>query len=124
MVSSPEQAIERLQDAANQNKTLDFVILDHFGQSQLEQISQMLDTRPPFTNTKAIHLYTPTPLAISLVGGLLRKPNVTQAPSITNGTIDMALASATGFASTNRMNDAKQSAVDLIKLINSEYHLE
>jgi CheY-like chemotaxis protein len=108
-VSSPEQAIARLQDAANRNRPLDFVILDHFGQGQLEEISQMLDAHPPFTNTKAIYLYTPTPLAIPQVGGLLRTPPVTESPSVTNGTIDMALASATGFASTNGHEGKNQS---------------
>jgi CheY-like chemotaxis protein len=108
-VSSPERAIARLHDAANQNTTLDFVILDHFGQSQLDEISQILDAHPPFTNTKAIHLYTPTPLAIPRVGGLLRKPDMKGPPSVTTGTIDMALASATGFASTSRHEGKDQS---------------
>jgi len=103
-VDSAELAIERLRNAMDRDAELDFIILDHFGQTQLQQISGLLDGRPVFANTKAIHLYTPTPLVVSPVGGLLHKPGLSQSISHSDGNIDMALASATGFASTQRQD--------------------
>lgn len=104
-VSSFEEAISWLQEAAERKTELDFIIMDHFGQAQLGRLSHILDTNPPFADTKAIHLYTPTPFATPQVAGLLRKPSMNLGPSLTDGTIDMALASATGFASTNGQDD-------------------
>lgn len=79
--------------------------MDHSGQDQLEEISRILDKHSTFVNTKAIHLYTPTPLAIPRVGGLLRKSSASREPTLTNGTIEMALASVTGFDSTSRQDE-------------------
>lgn len=104
-VSTFEQTIAQLEEAAHQNFELDFVILDHSGQDQLEEISRILDKHSTFVNTKAIHLYTPTPLAIPRVGGLLRKSSASREPTLTNGTIEMALASVTGFDSTSRQDE-------------------
>lgn len=101
-VNSPELTIEKLSKATETAAEFDFIILDHFRQAQLQDIARLLDERPAFANTKAIHLYTPTPLLTSQVGGLLHQPGLAQAISVTDGNIDMALASATGFASTQR----------------------
>lgn len=104
-VNSPGTTIAKLNELVSGNVTLDFLILDHFGQSQLQEVAVLLDIYPAFSKTKAIHLYTPTPLSVPNAGGILKMPSVTHAASVTDGSsIDMALASATGFASTQRQN--------------------
>ena len=105
-VDSPESTITKLKEAASRNADLDFIILDHFSRAQLQGIATILDSNPTFIKTKAIHLYTPTPLSGPLVNGLLKKPSLNRVSSVTDGNIDMALASATGFASTQRQNGA------------------
>jgi CheY-like chemotaxis protein len=100
-VPSPLLTIEQLTQAATRGTGIDFVILDHFNQQELEEIAKVLDMYPSLSNTKAIHLYTPTPFTLPLVGGVLQKPNGTTSPAINGGSIDLALASATGFASTH-----------------------
>ncbi|PVF96145.1 hypothetical protein CPB86DRAFT_523058 [Serendipita vermifera] len=94
--------IEQLTQMAARNIEIDFVILDHFNQQELEEIAKILDAYPSLSSTKAIHLYTPTPFTLPLVGGVVQKPNGQTSPAINGGNIDMALASATGFASTLR----------------------
>lgn len=102
-VASLETTIQQLRQAASAGTTIDFLILDYFSQSQLEEIARILDAHPVFSSTKAIHLYTPTPLAIQQIGDAIRQSGSAEEEDTTDrGTIDMALASATGFASTQR----------------------
>lgn len=102
VVNSPESTIVKLTETASTNTALDFLILDHFGHSQLQEVAVLLDNHSAFSKTKAIHLYTPTPLTAPSANGMFAKPNITRAASVMEGNIDMALASATGFASTQK----------------------
>ena len=102
-VSSFEDTIEQLNQAAAAATTIDFLILDYFSQSQLEQVAKVLDAHPVFSSSKSIHLYTPTPFALRQIADDTRQPDLTEGEDAADrGTIDMALASATGFASTQR----------------------
>jgi hypothetical protein len=104
-VVSPELTLAKLNKVTDKEIEFDFIILDHFGQAQLQDIAKLLDEHPAFANTKAIHLYTPTPLLTSQIGGLLHQPALARAIPVADGNIDMALASATGFASTQRHDE-------------------
>jgi hypothetical protein len=104
-VDSPELTLEKLSKVTDKVAEFDFIILDHFRQAQLQDVARLLDERPAFANTKAIHLYTPTPLLTSQVGGFLHQPGLARSIPIADGNIDMALASATRFASMQRHNE-------------------
>jgi hypothetical protein len=104
-VDSPELALEKLSKVTDKDAELDFIILDHFRHTQLQDIARLLDQYPAFADTKAIHLYTPTPLKSAQIGGLLHKPGIAPTISVADSNIDMALASATGFASTQRQDE-------------------
>jgi CheY-like chemotaxis protein len=101
-VDSPELTLEKLRKVTNKDAQFDFIILDHFGQTQLQEIARLLEEHAAFANTKAIHLYTPTPSRTPQIGGLFHQPGIASSVSTAGVNIDMALASATGFASTQR----------------------
>jgi hypothetical protein len=100
-VDSPERTLKKLSKATKIEAEFDFILLDHFEQAQLHGIARLLDENPIFANTKAIHLYTPTPLFTSQAGGSLHQSALARAIPVTDDNIDMALASATGVASTH-----------------------
>ncbi|KAG8780548.1 hypothetical protein FRC15_009490 [Serendipita sp. 397] len=106
-----ELTVAELRISARDARLLDFLILDHFAHSQLEEVAKILDSSPVFKDTKAIHLYTPTPPSIPQVSALLRTQGRPGSVPTSSGIIDMELASVTGFASTLRYDNERSTSI-------------
>jgi hypothetical protein len=93
-VNSFEEAAAWLHRTGSKGQPIDFVLLDHLDAKRLEEIPVILRTYDSTKDTKAIHLYTPTPITAP-ASSWTRIPT-----AAAGGDVDMAVAAANGSLST------------------------